>query len=266
MIKRFIKDLLGKFDYSIERKNSRRSQIGGPADSNYLSLSSLSLTDEEEESLENFRTDRYFWINEYRWRLLLQTGIIFKDKIVFEPGAGIGDQTAWLLQQGVKSVIVSEGRGVNVGIIQKRFANDSRVKVLLGDLEQCLNEPTFQVNADIVYLWGVYYHINDPIPSFPILHKLSEIAPTIVLDFQESLTGEDYLEKYYYENTSASMSHASWRLTLSSMAEGVRSSFGNAYFPVEQMNWIDPSTESAPRRIIIGANHPLSNSGLIQAP
>lgn len=74
-----------------EQKNI--SQIGGPALGNYLSLDQRDLSPREKKFVKNFRADPYFWLNEYRWRLLDKTGISFQDKIIFEPGAGIGAET-----------------------------------------------------------------------------------------------------------------------------------------------------------------------------
>ncbi len=241
------------------------SQIGVPSKEHYLSISELDLDISQIEIIKNFRTDRYFWLNEYRWRLLAKTGISFEGKSIFEPAAGIGDQTAWLLNSGAAQVVVSDGRQENLEIVTKRFRSESRVTTVLGDIEQCLDSIDFKLNTDLVYLWGAYYHILDPVPEFPILHKLSKIAPMIVMDFQMSLTGMNYIRHYAYENVSASISHSSWAQTAETMAAGIRQSFGYAYFPIEQMNWDDPSTLSAPRRIIIGSQKPLSYPGLIEA-
>jgi len=248
-------------------KPSVSPQIGGPDNHSYLSLANLDLTQEEQNSVDNFRTDRYYWINEYRWRLLLQTGITFSQKVIFEPGAGIGDQTSWLLNQGASKVIVSEGRDINLSIIKKRFSGDSRVSIVPEgeDLELYLDKSEFEVKADVVFLWGVYYHILDTLPDFPILHKLSRVAPLIVMDYQESLTGSDWIETYEYENSSSSLSYSSWRQTKETMSAAVQSAFGHAYFPAEQMQWADPSTPTAPRRIIVGSSIAVNHfSGLRQ--
>ncbi len=231
------------------------------------SKSNLKLSDEEILIWNNFRTSRYFYCNELRWRLFLQTGIPIVNQMIFEPGAGIGDQTQWLLQQGASRVIVSDGRKDNIEIIRKRFLGESRVVTILneGNLEICLDEPDFQIKADLIFLWGVYYHINDPMPNFPVLRRLANIAPVIALDYLESATGFDYIETYDYENPSASKSHASGRQTRATMIAGLRASFGYVYFPIEQMNWHDPSAPYTPRQIIIGSKYPLLYQGLVEA-
>lgn len=225
----------------------------------------MNLTDHESAVLGNFRTERYAYLNELRWRLMLQTGIPIRGQTIFEPGAGVGDQTEWLLKQGAARVIVSDGRESNIGIIAKRFAGDERVQPILGNLEDCLDRPEFQITADLVFLWGVYYHINDPMPEFPILGKLARIAPVVVFDYLESATGENYVESYDYENPSASISHASGRPTRALMVDGLRRTFGHAYFPAEQMDWHDPSAPKTPRKIVVGSRRPLSYPGLVIA-
>jgi hypothetical protein len=254
-----------RFDVSRWPALGQRTQIGFPDKTNYLSISGLDISQDELDSLNNFRTDRYYWLNEYRWRLLLQIGIPFKGMTIFEPGAGIGDQTTWLLQQGASKITTGDGRKVNVGILEKRFSTNSKVVVIQGDLENCLDLPEFQIKTDLVYCWGVYYHINDPMPEFPILKKLSLIAPMIIMDFQVSLTGLDYIKTYPRDDTSASISHESGRQTMTSMAKAVRDIFGFAYFPAEQMSWNDPACINDPRRIIVGSKTPLTLSGLIEA-
>jgi hypothetical protein len=228
-------------------------------------LHCLDLNQVELASLKFFRTYRYDYLNELRWRLFLQTGILIEGRTIFEPGAGIGDQTQWLLQRGASKIIVSEGRETNIGVIKKRFNGDSRVIPMLGNLEECLDQANFRLKADLIFLWGVYYHINDPMPSFPILKQLANIAPIIALDYLESITGSDYIEAYDYENPSASIGHASGRQTPSSMIEALRSSYGHVYYPIEQMNWHDPSAPMTPRKIIIGSVSPLKYQGLIEA-
>lgn len=212
--------------------------------------------------LENFRTERYAHLNRLRWDLFLKTGIPLAGKTVFEPGAGVGDQTEWLLAQGVARVIVSDGREGNLDIIRRRFDGDARVSPILGNLETCLGAPEFQFEADLVFLWGVYYHINDDMKDWPILRGLARIAPIVAFDYLESARGHDYVEGYNYENPSASISHNSGRPTAATIVAGLRQTFGHAYWPVEQMKWHDPSAPLTPRRIIVGSRAPVDFPGL----
>ncbi len=213
----------------------------------------------------NFRSERYYYLNRYRWSLMQKTGIPLKEKIIFEPGAGIGDQTQWLLDQGARMVWVSEGRNENLNIIKKRFSTDLRVGAILGNLENCLEDPHFNIHADLVFMWGVYYHIYDPIPSFPILKKLRRVAPVVVFDYLESATGQDYIERYDYDNPSTSISRASCRPTRETIVNCLRAIYGHCYFPVDQFSWPDPSAPKTPRKIAIGSVHQLDYQGIIEA-
>jgi hypothetical protein len=261
LVKELTKKIFSKFGYLIVNENFLRSSIHfsyEPIDQN------LRLSQAEIENLSLFRNDRYFYCNELRWRIFLQTGIPLHGLTIFEPGAGIGDQTQWLLNRGASKIIVSEGRIVNLSIIRKRFENDSRVTTLLGNLEDCLQLPEFKFEVDLIFMWGVYYHINDPIPDFPILKQLAQKANVVVFDYLESATGIDYIEIYEDDIQSASISQASGRPTRDSIVTGLRTAFGYAYFPIEQMEWHDPDAPNTPRRIIIGSKTPLIYSGLVE--
>lgn len=59
------------------------------------------------EVMGNFRTERYHALNKARWEHFLSMGIPIEGKAIFEPGAGIGDQTEWLLNQGAKYIWVN---------------------------------------------------------------------------------------------------------------------------------------------------------------
>src|SRR5574337_712991 len=101
--------------------------------------------------LGNFRTPRYEALNKCRWDHFLSLGIPVKGKRVFEPGAGIGDQTAWLLEQGADYIYVNEGRAGNREIIRERFGNDPKVSILHGYLEECLGDYLF--NVDLIFCY-----------------------------------------------------------------------------------------------------------------
>ncbi len=259
ILKKSLKYLINSLGYDIA-KQDLRPQMGSR-----LQPLNLNLTDSEASVLSKFHNSHYYWMNEVRWRIFLQCGLDLSGKTVFEPGAGIGDQTEWLLNRGVKKVFVSEARETNLNIIRKRFSLDSRVITYQGDLESSLDSPDFLLTADFIFLWGVYYHIFDPIPEFPILKKLSRLAPVIAFDYLESHNNENVLEIYDYDHPTTALSKKSWRQTKSAIIGGVKSAFGYAYFPKEQMDAFDPRAPLWPRRIIVGSKTPLSSPGLIEA-
>jgi len=223
----------------------------------------INLTDSELAAWQSLHSERQTYLNELRWDLLVKTGITIAGKTIFEPGAGIGDQTDWLLSQGAAHVFANDGRTANLAVIQKRFGEDPRVTLLLGNLEECLDRPEFQITADLVYMWGVYYHINDSLSEFQIMRQLARIAPTVVFDYLESANGSDWVEGYGYDNPSTSMSRLSGRPTRDTMIAGLKKAWGYAYMPKTQMDWFDPCAPSTPRRLAVGSRVELKCAGLI---
>ncbi len=211
------------------------------------------MSQQADQIAANFRTERYATLNRIRWDLFLKIGIPLFEQTIFEPGAGIGDQTEWLLHQGAKRIFVNDGRPDNLEIIRQRFKGNPRLSFVEGNLESA----TFNVQADLVFLWGVYYHVLDE--GFHILENLASVAPVIALDYLES--NSDGVTNYGYDNPSTSVSQRATRITTSSMVAALQKTFGYAYFPKEQMDWIDPLA-AEPRRIIVGSKHRLDYSGL----
>jgi len=225
----------------------------------------MELNSTEQAVWDCFHSDRYTHLNNLRWDLLLRTGIPIAGQTIFECGAGIGDQTEWLLNQGAARVIVNDGREANLEIIKRRFAGDPRLTFILGNLEDCLERPEFNFTADLVYLWGVYYHLNDSLTEFQVLRGLARIAPVVVFDYLESAGDTDWVERYDYDNPSTSISRRSGRPTRQTMIAGLKKTFGYAYMPKVQMDWHDPFASGTPRRIAVGSRVPLAYAGLEQA-
>jgi hypothetical protein len=86
----FARKLFSYVGVSIQRQKpmaNKSPQIGGPNNKHCLSISKLELSHEQLRELDDFRTDRYNCINEYRWPLALQTGLTFQGQRIFELGA-----------------------------------------------------------------------------------------------------------------------------------------------------------------------------------
>ena len=211
-----------------------------------------------EQILLNFRTSRYASLNEARWKHFLWMGIKLAGKRLFEPGAGIGDQTQWLLAQGASHIYVNDGRPENLEYIQKRFEGDSRLTFVQGELEKCLDEPQFQFQVDFIYCYGVYYHLNESLEDMNIMRKLSRIGPTIAFDF---LVGTNKPAFYGYDNPSTSLSQWGIRPETSTLMQKLKEVWGYAYLPKEQLPWKDPEN-SEPRLIGIASRVPLNNPNL----
>ncbi len=212
-------------------------------------------TPEQQAIMPNFENERYDYLNQLRWDLFLQMEIPIKEKVIFEPGAGIGDQTEWLLNRGAKHIYVNDGRPENLQIIRQRFEGNPRLTFVPGNLEECLDKPEFNFSVDLVFLWGVYYHISDSLSEFNIMKALSRIGPVVVFDYLESR--EDGITHYGYDNPSTSLSQYAIRPTTKTLMEGLKKTWGHAYLPKAQMEWEDPLAAGTPRKLAVASREPL---------
>ena len=114
------------------------------------------MTDAELEHA--FRQPHYLELNQKRFNVLETCQIDFSGKMVFEPGAGIGDNTQWLLDHGA-TVHASDARDCNVDYMKRRFDGNGRVTVQKFDVEDPRDAiPEF----DICVCLGLLYHIASP--------------------------------------------------------------------------------------------------------
>jgi len=215
-----------------------------------------------QDQQENFRTERYAKLNQVRWDHFLSIGIPLEGKTIYEPGAGIGDQTEWLLSQGVAHIWVQDGRECNADVIAQRFAFDSRVTVLPdADLESGLLDPAQQIPfVDLIFLYGVYYHIADRPPTFPVLHELAGMGEMIALDY---LAGNDNEVDYGYDNPSTALNQKGFRPYPETVLSALNDVWGYGYSPIKQLEWTDPLAAET-RLIAVGSHLLIDNPNLIR--
>jgi len=209
------------------------------------------------EIMSSFRNERYEALNQIRWAHFLSMEIPIEGRTIFEPGAGVGDQTKWLLEHGAKRIYVNDGRFHNLSIIHERFGEDPRLQYLPGNLEVCLTGSEFKLDADFIFCYGVYYHLRES-NDFRIMRELSKVGQTIVFDF---LAGNDSEVSYGYDNPSTSFSTYGFRPKPESMIAALKDIWGYAYLPKVQLQWVDPL--QAEQRLVAVASHaPLHNDKL----
>lgn len=214
------------------------------------------------EVMGSFRTERYHALNKARWDHFLAMGIPIEGKTVFEPGAGIGDQTQWLLDQGAHQIYVNEGREENVGIIRDRFSDQPRVFVIHGDLESCLAFPEFDFDVDLIFCYGVYYHLREDYPGFTIMRQLAGKGSMIAFDY---LAGNDAEVSYGYDNPSTSISQFGFRPRPETMVLALKAWWEFVYAPKQELNWQDP-VAAEDRRVLVASHSELQNPNLILLP
>ncbi|MBX9771079.1 MAG: class I SAM-dependent methyltransferase, partial [Candidatus Obscuribacterales bacterium] len=93
--------------------------------------------------------------NQRRLEHLAGLGLDLSNKHVLELGAGIGDHTSFFLDRNCE-VTISEPRKENLEILKLRFPTK---EILSLDLE---SPSPLNRQFDIVYCYGVLYHLADP--------------------------------------------------------------------------------------------------------
>lgn len=118
----------------------------------------------------SFLTHHYQRHNIARLQHLESLQLPITNKTVLEVGAGVGDHTYYLAIKNCK-VTITEGRQELVDFLKSRFD----VKALKLDVEKDLallnNLPDF----DIVYCYGLLYHINNPEEFLTAVSKKSNM-------------------------------------------------------------------------------------------
>ncbi len=94
-------------------------------------------TPSEQEIISHFENERYAILNTIRWDIVDGMNIQIAGKSVFEPGAGIGDQTQLLLDRGASHVYVNDGRVDNLRLIEERLGTE-HLTFIHGNIEECL--------------------------------------------------------------------------------------------------------------------------------
>ena len=209
------------------------------------------------EILSDFRNERYAALNQIRWAHFLSMEIDLEGRTVFEPGAGVGDQTDWLLNRGAKMIYVNDGRFQNLSIIRDRFKDEARLTFLPGNLEVCLTGCEFKLNVDFIFCYGVYYHLRET-PDFRIMRELSNVGQTIVFDY---LVGNNDEVSYGYDNPSTSLSWYAFRPRTETLIKALKEIWGYAYLPKMQLQWVDP-LQAEQRLVAVASRAPLLNDKL----
>ncbi len=202
----------------------------------------------KEEIMPSFRNERYESLNRTRWDHFLSMRIPIEGRTIFEPGAGIGDQTEWLLNQGARYIFVNEGQEGNRAIIRERFLTNPKVSIIHGDLETCLGELDFCV--DLIFCYGVYYHLRETFPLFPLMRDLSRLGKMIAFDY---LAGNDNEVHYGYDNPSTSISQYGFRPRRETMTAALKDCFKYVYDPKNPLEWRDPLASED--RVVAVASH-----------
>lgn len=97
--------------------------------------------------------------DDLKWRVASRFGLssdVFTGRVVLDAGAGAGDQSRWLLDQGAE--VVSIDLSAAIEVVARKLRSNSRWFGIQGDL---MNLPLADDQFDVVYCEGVIQHTAD---------------------------------------------------------------------------------------------------------
>lgn len=211
-----------------------------------------------------FHSDGYLRITRARAEHLISLGLPLQGKSVFEMGAGIGDFTQMLLDQGCH-VTTTDMRPGNVEWMLRRFAGNADVHTMLYNVER--GSMPNQKLYDAVLCYGLLYHLESPVTALSVASQITRdngimMVESCVSHVPPTTASIDKVDEDP-EDPSAGM------------GEGCRPSpkwlwihmqrlFPFVYAPLTQpdhdefpLSWEEPPTAGLSRIVLIGSKKPL---------
>lgn len=207
-----------------------------------------------------FRFPYYARLNQRRLEHLASLGLDFEGKHVLEVGAGVGDLTHFWLDRGC-TVHATDARPENLDVLRRAYAGHSRLTTGLLDLESPPDPGAASRRFDIVFCYGLLYHLSNPVPA---LHYLASVCDGLFLLETCVSCGSDELLNPVAENAalhSQAVAGAGCRPTRPWVMKQLRACFPHAYsvatqpaheeFPLE---WHTPRADNGLMRAVFVAS------------
>jgi hypothetical protein len=213
-----------------------------------------------------FLSSHYHRHNQRRLEHLASLRLDLANSTILEVGAGIGDHTNFFIDRGCQ-VVTSDGREENIEILRSRYPD---LKVLHLDLDT--PPETFSKVFDIVYCYGLLYHLKNPERAIKFMSSCCRRM--LLLETCVSF-GEDDLLNPCIENPAnptQSTSGMGCRPTRRWIYNQLKRYFEFVYLPITQPNheefpidWTSPpSKKMLTRAIFIGSRRKIINELLIE--
>ena len=214
-----------------------------------------------------FLSFHYQRINQRRQEHLATLGLEIADTTVLEVGAGIGDHTSFFLDRGCH-VVTSDGREENIKVLRSRYPH---VRVLRLDLDN----PTRSFNEafDIVYCYGLLYHLSKPAHALEFLSDCCR--KMLLLETCVSPGDEDAVNLVTEDgqNPSQSVGGTGCRPTRRWVYNQLSRHFEYVYLPLTQPNheefpteWTSaPSNQKLTRAVFLATREQIDNELMCQA-
>jgi ubiquinone/menaquinone biosynthesis C-methylase UbiE len=185
---------------------------------------------------------------------------------VLEVGAGIGDHTSFFIDRGCK-VVSTEARESNLEIIRSRYP-DIEVRHL-----DCDNpDPDFNERFDIVYCYGLLYHLNKPAEAIDFMSR--RCKKMLLLETCVSVGDGDSIHLCAEDpnNPTQAISGRGCRPTRYWVFNQLKKHFEFVYLPMTQPNheefpidWtVAPDPNMFTRAVFIASRQRLDNKLLIE--
>jgi SAM-dependent methyltransferase len=201
------------------------------------------------QATSHFHSDQYLRYNQRVQEHLATLDLDLNGTSVLEVGAGIGDHTSFFLDRHCR-VMTTDARRSNLEIIKKRYPQ-LRMRHL--DLES--PDRDFLEVFDVVYCYGVLYHLSDPTEAIAFLSKRS--TKLMLIQTCVSPGNDDALNPVSEpkDDPSQSVSGHGCRPTRKWFLNRLKQHFPFVYIPRTQ-----PSHEEFPTDWNVVSTHRLSRS------
>jgi SAM-dependent methyltransferase len=229
---------------------------------NQASLTSVE-ANTPDKMISEFRDSHYIRHNQRRQEHLASLGLPLEGRSVLELGAGIGDHTTFFIDRNC-SVCVSDGRPELYEIIRKRY-HWMRTELL--NLEN--PDQNFTDKYDIVYAYGLLYHVRNPSLALNAMARWS--GELLLLETCVSM-GEDISVNLVSEpsqNVTQAISGTGCRPTRRWVFHALRELFPHVYTTVTQpwhpefpLDWDRNPAAELTRAIFVASRRPLELSTL----
>jgi SAM-dependent methyltransferase len=213
-----------------------------------------------------FRGATYLRHNQRRQEHLATLGLPLEQRSVLEVGAGIGDHTGFFLDRGCR-VVSTEAREENVAILRKRYPH---IEVSLLDVEDV--DAAEKRVFDIVYCYGLLYHLSRPSEAIAYLAQRSGVL--LLLETCVSYGDNEAINPVQEQahNPTQSVTGTGCRPTRPWVYRELRKHFDHVYMPLTQPNHVEfpldwsksDNSGRLTRAVFIASRGPLVNPLLME--
>lgn len=178
---------------------------------------------------DTFKAGYYQRHNIVRLKHLDSLGIDFNQKNVLEIGAGIGDHSYYLQIKGAK-LTSTDARAELVEMIKNRFGIETFVLDAEKDIQKIENLPKF----DIIYCYGLLYHLGNPAEFIRALKGKSEMLLMETCVSSDHRDANEYIIDENEMDPTQAKSGKGCRPTRNWIANELKKSFEYVYYPLTQ--------------------------------